>query len=47
MPIEGFWRVMKDRIGAGRGFPDPQQLYQRVRRVLMDHHEQPIYTFHW
>jgi hypothetical protein len=46
-PIEGFWRVMKDRIGAGQGFPDPQQLYQRVRRVLMDHHEQPIYTFHW
>ena len=46
-PIEGFWRVMKDRIGAGRCFPDLQQLYQRVRRVLMDHHEQPIYTFHW
>jgi transposase len=46
-PIEGFWRVMKDRIGAGRCFPDLQQLYQRVRRVLMDHHERPIYAFHW
>jgi len=46
-PIEGFWRVMKDKIGAGRCFPDLQQLYQRVRRVLMDHHERPIYAFHW
>jgi DDE superfamily endonuclease len=25
-PIEGFWRVMKDRIGAGRCLPDLQQL---------------------
>jgi hypothetical protein len=46
-PIEGFWRMMKDRIGAGRCFPDLQELYQRVRRVLMDHHERPIYAFHW
>ena len=46
-PIEGFWRVMKDRIGAGRCFPDLQQLYQRTRRVLMAHHERPIYAFHW
>jgi transposase len=46
-PIEGFWRVMKDRIGAGRCFPDLHQLYQRTRRVLMGHQERPIYTFHW
>jgi len=46
-PIEGFWRVLKDRIGAGRCFPDLQQLYWRARRVLMAHHEQPIYTFRW
>ena len=46
-PIEGFWRVLKDRIGAGRCFPDLQQLYQRTRRVLMAHQERPIYTFHW
>ena len=46
-PIEGFWRVMKDRIGAGRCFPDLQQLYQRTRRVLMAQHERPIYAFHW
>jgi hypothetical protein len=46
-PIEGFWRVMKDRIGAGRCFPDLSQLYHRTRRVLMAHHERPIYTFHW
>ena len=46
-PLEGFWRVLKDKIGAGRCFPDLQQLYQRVRRVLMDHHERPIYAFHW
>jgi len=46
-PIEGFWRVMKDKIGAGRCFPDLHQLYQRTRRVLMDHHERPIYAFHW
>ena len=24
--IEGVWRVLKDRIGAGRCFPDLQQL---------------------
>jgi DDE superfamily endonuclease len=46
-PIEGFWRVMKDTIGAGRCFPDLLQLYQRTRRVLMAHHERPIYEFHW
>jgi transposase len=46
-PIEGFWRVMKARIGAGRCFPDLHQLYQRTRRVLMAHQERPIYAFHW
>jgi transposase len=46
-PIEGVWRVLKDKLGAGRCFPDLQQLYWRVRRVLMDHHERPIYAFHW
>jgi DDE superfamily endonuclease len=46
-PLEGFWRVMKERIGAGRCFPDLHQLYQRTRRVLMAHQERPIYTFHW
>ena len=46
-PIEGFWRVMKDTIGAGRCFPDLRQLYQRTRQVLMAHQERPIYEFHW
>jgi len=46
-PIEGFWRVLKDRSGAGRCFPDLHQLYQRTRRVLMAHHERPIYAFRW
>ena len=46
-PIEGFWRVRKDRIGAGRCFPDLHQLYQRTRPVLMAHQERPIYAFHW
>jgi transposase len=46
-PIEGFWRVMKDTIGAGRCFGDLQQLYQRTHRVLMAHQERPIYAFHW
>ena len=46
-PIEGFWRVLKDRIGAGRCFPDLHHLYQRTRRVLMAHQERPIYAFHW
>jgi hypothetical protein len=41
-PIEGFWRVMKDTIGAGRCFPDLLQLYQRTRRVLMAHQERLI-----
>ena len=46
-PIEGFWRVMKDCIGAGRCFADLHLLYQRTRQVLMAHHERPIYEFHW
>jgi transposase len=46
-PMEGFWRVLKERISAGRCFPDLHQLYQRTRRVLMGHHERPIYAFHW
>src|SRR5262249_41682357 len=33
-PIEGFWRVMKDCIGAGRCFADLHLLYQRTRQVL-------------
>ena len=41
-PIEGFWRVMQDAIGAGRGFADLHQLYQRTRHVLMAHPERPI-----
>jgi transposase len=46
-PIEGFWRVMKDAIGAGRCFSNLQQLYQRTRQVLMVHQERPIYAFSW
>jgi len=46
-PIEGFWCVMKDTIGAGRCFSDLHQLYQRTRHVLMAHQERPIYAFHW
>jgi len=46
-PMEGFWRVMKDRISAGRCFPDLPQLYQRTRRVLTEHQARPIYAFHW
>jgi transposase len=45
-PIEGFWRVMKDTIGAGRCFPDLHRLYWRTRQVLMAHQERPIYEFH-
>ena len=46
-PIEGFWRVMKDCIGAGRCFAHLHLLYQRTRQVLMAHHERPIYAFSW
>jgi transposase len=46
-PIEGFWRVMKDTIGAGRCFANLHRLYQRTRQVLMAHQERPIYAFHW
>ena len=46
-PIEGFWRGMKDAIGAGRGCANLHQLYHRTRQVLMAHHERPIYEFHW
>jgi hypothetical protein len=46
-PSEGFWRVMKDAIGAGRCFANLHLLYQRTRQVLMAHQERPIYAFHW
>jgi DDE superfamily endonuclease len=46
-PIEGFWRVMKDAIGAGRCWRDLPTLYQRTRHVLMAHQERPSYEFHW
>jgi transposase len=41
-PIEGFWRVMKDTIGAGRCFYDLSQLSKRTRQVLMAHQERSI-----
>jgi transposase len=46
-PIEGFWRVMKGAIGAGRCLATLPRLYQRTRQVLMAHQERPIYEFHW
>jgi DDE superfamily endonuclease len=46
-PIEGFWRAMKDAIGAGRCLNDLHQLYKRTRQVLMAHQERPIYEFNW
>ena len=46
-PIEGFWRRMKEVIGAGRCFRDLQQLYGRTRQVLMAHQQRPIYEFSW
>jgi DDE superfamily endonuclease len=46
-PMEGFWRVLKERSGAGRCFPDLHQLYQRTRQVLTAQQERPIYAFHW
>ena len=46
-PIEGFWRRLKEVIGAGRCFGDLQQLYRRTRQVLMAHQERPIYEFSW
>jgi transposase len=46
-PIEGFWRTMKDAIGAGRYVRDLHQLYKRTRQVLTAHQERPIYAFSW
>jgi len=46
-PIEGFWRVMKDCLGAGRCFAHLHLFYQRTRQVLMAHQARPIYKFHW
>jgi hypothetical protein len=46
-PIAGFWRVMKDTIGAGRCFANLPLLYQRTRQVLMAHQERPISAFRW
>ena len=45
--IEGFWRVLKDAMGAGRCWRGRATLYQRTRQVLMAHQERPIYAFHW
>ena len=45
--LEGFWRVMKATIGAGRCCSALQPLYWRTRQVLMAHQERPIYAFHW
>jgi hypothetical protein len=46
-PMEGFWRGLQDKMGVDRCFPDLQQFYGHVRRVLMVHHEQPISAFRW
>ncbi len=46
-PMEGFWRAMKDAMGAGRCLSARHQLYQRIRQVLMAQQEQSIYEFHW
>ncbi len=46
-PLEGCWRVIKDALGAGRGFPELPQLSQRTRPVLMAHQARPIDAFHW
>ena len=46
-PIEGFWRRMKEVIGAGRCFEAFPQLYRRTRQVLMAHQERPIYACSW
>ena len=46
-PMEGFWRVMKDTIGAGRCFGHLQQFSQRPHRVLMGHQAHPISAFPW
>jgi hypothetical protein len=42
-PIEGFWRAMKDAIGAGRCLSNLHQFYKCTHQVLMAHQERPIY----
>jgi hypothetical protein len=46
-PLEGFWRVMQDDMGAGRCVANLHLLSHRTRQVLMAHQERPIYAFHW
>jgi hypothetical protein len=46
-PLEGFWRTMKDTLGAGRYVRHLHQLSKRTRQVLMAHQERPIYAFSW
>ena len=46
-PMEGFWCVLKDCMGAGWCFAHLHLLYHRTRQVLMAHQERPIYAFHW
>jgi hypothetical protein len=46
-PLAGFWRVLKEKSGAGRYVPDLSHLSQRTRRVRMAHQERPISEFHW
>jgi hypothetical protein len=44
--MEGFWCVLKDRIGAEWCFPDLPQLSQRTRHVRRAHQERPIDALH-
>ena len=46
-PIAGFWRVLKDCMGAERCCANLPLFYHRTRQVLMAHHERPIYELHW
>jgi len=46
-PLEGFWRVLKRTVGAGRSFGTLRALEQRTRQVLTAHPSTPISTFHW
>jgi hypothetical protein len=44
-PMEGFWRAMKDAIGAGRCLSDLHQLYQRAHGAAGAAHLQvPLVT---
>lgn len=45
--MEGFWKVLKDRVNARKSYEDLHLLRDQTRQVLTQHRETPIFHFSW